>query len=114
MFSELERGLLESRERPIVLLNKLQRPLIPLADNLAPGNPRLGVMLPYSPLHYLLMQENPALVMTSGNLSDEPIVWDNTQAVQRLSQLVDGFLFHDRSIHNVCDDSVFSVTMTAT
>lgn len=108
--SDVEQALLESRERPIVLLNKLTNSAWPLAGGLAPDNPRLGIMLPYSPLHYLLMLENPALVMTSGNLSDEPIVWDNAQAVERLGPLVDGFLFHDRPIHAVCDDSVVSVT----
>ncbi len=58
-----------------MLLNKLSESTWPLADGLAPGNSRLGIMLPYSPLHYLLMLDQPALVMTSGNLSDEPIVW---------------------------------------
>lgn len=108
--SQLERELIASRERPIVLLNKLARPTTRLAENLAPENQRLGIMLPYSPLHYLLVQNDQALVMTSGNLSDEPIVWDNAQAAQRLGNLVDGFLFHDRPIHNVCDDSVVMVT----
>ena len=107
---EIERGLLASRERPIVLLKKISHPSLPLAENLAPDSSHLGILLPYSPLHYLLVQDDQALVMTSGNLSDEPIVWDNAQAVERLGKLVDGFLFHDRPIHNVCDDSVVMVS----
>ncbi len=106
--NEHERQLLESKARPIVLLSKndsarsgLQTP----DPNVAPGNNFIGVLLPYSPLHYLLIDETP-LVMTSGNISDEPIVRTNSEARQRLSKLADGFLLHDREIHVVCDDSV--------
>jgi hydrogenase maturation protein HypF len=70
----------------------------------------MGFMLPYTPLHYLLLEDRP-LVMTSGNLSEEPIVWRNEDAPDRLGHIADAFLFHDRDIHVPCDDSV--VTMYA-
>ena len=97
--------LLASPRRPIVLLPRL--PGAPVVDEIAPGLPELGVMLPYSPLHHLLLAgaERP-LVMTSGNLSDEPIAHDDDDAVARLGPLVDGLLTHDRAIHIRCDDSV--------
>ena len=74
----------------------------------APGNPCLGVMLPYTPLHHLLMQAlgGIPLVMTSGNRSDEPIAYDDEDAVDRLAGIADLFLVHDRPIHVRCDDSV--------
>ena len=102
--SEHERQILESRERPIVLLNKLPRSNV-LAENVSPQNKFIGVILPYSPLHYLLMHGKP-LLMTSGNLSDEPIVRKNLEAKRRLGKLVDAFLLHNREINVVCDDSV--------
>ncbi len=101
-----EAQLLLSRERPIVLLRKRKAEITELLSQLiAPGNDCIGIFLPYSPLHYLLLQNKP-LVMTSGNLSDEPIVHDNVEAKKRLVRLADGFLLHDREIHIVCDDSV--------
>lgn len=96
---------LTSRERPIVLLKKQGGNL---ADALAPGNDSVGVMLPYTPLHYLLLEDMP-LVMTSGNVSGEPIETDTDLARARLAPLVDGFLMHDRPIHVPCDDSVIRV-----
>lgn len=112
---------LTSHARPIVLLRKC--PASPLAASVAPGNPCVGVMLPYSPLHHLLFAPQPdttvtqtaqaatpsLLVMTSGNISQEPIVIDNDDALTRLDHLVDGFLLHDRPIHVPCDDSVVRV-----
>lgn len=100
-----ERKLLDSQRRPIVLLRKGPGET-ELAPSLAPGNGRLGVMLPYTPLHYLLMEGMDVLVMTSGNLSDEPIVFQDQEAVERLSAIVDGFLTHNRPIFRRCDDSV--------
>jgi hydrogenase maturation protein HypF len=106
--SDEERALLTSRERPIVLLRRhTDCPISPLV---APGNRYLGVMLPYTPLHYLLLEpagDFPiALVMTSGNYSEEPIATDNGEALERLGHLADAFLLHDRDIHARCDDSV--------
>jgi len=103
-----ERALLTSRERPIVLLRR--RPNAPISPLVAPGNNTLGVMLPYTPLHYLLLEPSRsfplALVMTSGNYSEEPIATDNAEALERLGNLADIFLLHDRDIHARCDDSV--------
>lgn len=101
-----EAQLLTSRERPILLLRK--RPGSALSARVAPGNAYVGVMLPYTPLHYLLIDDTP-LVMTSGNYSDEPIVKDNEAALAALTPLVDAFLFHDRPIHARCDDSVVRI-----
>lgn len=128
--SEAEHKLLTSRERPIVLLYR--KPESDIAPEVAPGQNTLGVMLPYTPLHSLLLttdqrpfdaaQDKPkaddrnfpspaphppsALVMTSGNLSEEPIATDNEDARQRLGDLADAFLMHNRDIHVRCDDSV--------
>src|SRR5262249_12946227 len=104
-----EHDLLLSNRRPIVLLRK--RPGIDLADAVAPRNPYLGVMLPYTPLHHLLMQASasPVLVMTSGNQADEPIAYEDADAWNRLNEIADLFLIHDRPIHVRCDDSVTRV-----
>ncbi|MBN1956059.1 MAG: carbamoyltransferase HypF [Anaerolineae bacterium] len=106
---EAERALLTARERPIVLLRA--RPGGPISPLVAPGNRCLGVMLPYTPLHYLLLAPPflPALVMTSGNYAEEPLAIDNDEALERLAGLADVFLLHDRDIHARCDDSVTRV-----
>ena len=101
-----EAALLTSRERPIVLLRRKENSLV--SPLVAPGTALLGFMLPYSPLHHLLLGDRP-LVMTSGNLSDEPICRDNDEALTRLSSLADMFLLHNRDIHVVCDDSVIRI-----
>ncbi len=108
-FGQLEERLLVSPESPIVILRK--RPDCPAAEEVAPGNGWLGVMLPYTPIHHLLLKDGTftALVMTSANRSDEPIVHDNEDALQRLSGIADYFLTHDRPIHTRCDDSVIRV-----
>jgi hydrogenase maturation protein HypF len=102
--SPAERALITSDRRPIVLLDR--RPGSPLAASVAPDNPRLGMLLPYAPLHQLLLEGFAALVLTSGNLSEEPIAKDNAEALDRLRDIADGFLLHDRDILMSCDDSV--------
>lgn len=110
-FAELqppEEARLTSPARPIVLLKK--KPTSHLSEWVAPGNQYVGVMLPYTPLHYLLLSlVGQPLVMTSGNYSEEPIVKDNATALDRLAPLADAFLLHDRDIHIQCDDSVVRV-----
>src|ERR1039457_5099955 len=107
--SEAEQEALSGTRSPIVILRRIERAALPQA--IAPGNRTLGVMLPYTPLHHLLFVDAPydALVMTSGNLSEEPIVVDNVEARQRLSQTADWFLTHDRDIYMRTDDSVVRV-----
>ena len=103
--SEGEREALLSPEAPIVLLKKRKSSI--LAPSVAPGNDRLGVMLPYTPLHVLLFDEClDALVMTSANFSEEPIVNENDEALSRLKGIADIFLLHNRLIDLKCDDSV--------
>jgi hydrogenase maturation protein HypF len=102
---EAETELLTSIRRPIVLLAK-QAPS-PLAEEVAPRNRYYGVMLPYTPLHYLLLSHGfTALVMTSGNLSEEPIAIDNDDAFRRLANIADYFLVHNRDIYLRSDDSI--------
>lgn len=102
-----EQRLLESPERPIVLLRR--RSDAPLSALVAPHNRYVGVMLPYTPLHYLLLQQFPALVMTSANLSDEPIAFEDADAGARLAQIADAFLSHNRRIQTRTDDSIARV-----
>ncbi|AXC15114.1 [NiFe] hydrogenase metallocenter assembly protein HypF [Acidisarcina polymorpha] len=106
VLGEAERDLLLRVERPIVLL-KTRNP-VRLAPSIAPRLPWLGVFLPYTPLHHLFFASGmiEALVMTSANLSDEPIAIDNLEAVTRLGLIADAFLMHDREILQRCDDSV--------
>lgn len=114
LVDELEAELLAGAVRPIVLLRRhadatgssAER----LADGLADGLAELGVMLPYTPLHHLLLDAvGRPLVMTSGNLSDEPIATGNAEALDRLTPIADAFLLHDRAIHSRYDDSVVRV-----
>jgi hydrogenase maturation protein HypF len=103
--SEAEEELLEGRERPIVVARR--RRDADVARSVAPLSPDLGVMLPYSPLHHLLLDEaGRTLVMTSGNVSDEPIAYEDDDALGRLGTIADLFLVHDRPIHMRTDDSV--------
>ena len=102
---EEEEKLLLSVERPIVILRRREGSAI--AHAVAPYQNTLGVMVPYSPLHHLLLNGSlKTLVMTSGNVSDEPIAYKNEEANHRLRDIADYFLFHDREIHMRCDDSV--------
>jgi hydrogenase maturation protein HypF len=97
-----EAAVLTSPERPIVMLARQD-----VSDGIAPCLNTVGVMLPYSPLHHLLVDR--PLVMTSGNRTDEPIARENAEARERLDGLADAFLMHDRDIHTTCDDSVVRV-----
>ncbi len=105
-----ERKLLCQLQRPVVLLPRTNPG--PLADNIAPFNPNLGIFLPYTPVHHLLFGDSElrALVMTSGNLSEEPIAIGNSEAVSRLGDIADWFLLHNREILLRCDDSVLRRT----
>ncbi|MBI5187976.1 MAG: carbamoyltransferase HypF [Nitrospirae bacterium] len=122
--SKEEKELLTSNKRPIVLLRKCHPSPVTrhcLPDAIAPNNKYLGFMLPYTPLHYLLFfypitphsslftSHFSALVMTSGNLAEEPVVIDNDEAISRLSAIVDAFLLHNRDIFMRVDDSVIIV-----
>ncbi len=103
-----EVALLTSAARPIVLLRR--RTGAQVAASVAPGSPTLGVMLPYTPLHLLLLEGcGGPLVLTSGNSSDEPIAFQDTDATARLTHIADAFLLHDRAIRTRVDDSVFRV-----
>ncbi|MBV9690591.1 MAG: carbamoyltransferase HypF, partial [Ktedonobacteraceae bacterium] len=111
--NDAEAALLQSRQRPIVLLAR--RPDCYMPPSVAPVYNTLGIMLPYTPLHYLLLRDfiaaigsdrPPVLVMTSGNLSDEPIAYRDADAHQRLAPIAEGMLTHNRDIHMRCDDTV--------
>ena len=109
--SQLEERLLRSPESPIVLLRRLEFGSSPtLCASIAPRNPNLGVMLPYTPLHHLLLRELAfPVVATSGNLSDEPICTSEEEALERLSGIADAFLVHNRPIVRHIDDSIVRV-----
>lgn len=108
LVNPFEKELLISIQHPIVLLRK--RPDVSTLDHTAPSQSTLGFMLPYTPLHLLLLEPEEnfprVLVMTSANLSEEPIAYQDEDALDRLNSLADGFLLHDRAIHTRVDDSV--------
>ena len=110
--SPLEARLLHSPESPIVLLRQNAKCGAQIASSIAPGNPNLGVMLPYTPLHHLLMSLlGFPVVATSGNLRDEPICIDNQEALERLGGIADLFLVHNRPIVRHVDDSIVRIMM---
>lgn len=103
-----ERRLLTSVQRPVVLV--IRRDECDITGSVAPANPYVGMMLAYTPLHHLLIDDvQRPLVMTSGNLSEEPIAYLNTDAVERMGDIADFYLVHDREIETRCDDSVARV-----
>jgi hydrogenase maturation protein HypF len=105
-----EEKWLTSPQAPIVILDKQEQ--CALADDIIhPGIDTLGVMLPYTPLHFLLFDDElEILIMTSANISDEPLIIDNQEALDKLKDIADYFLLHNRDIYNPCDDSVMRVT----
>lgn len=116
--SEIEERLLLSPESPIVLLKRKTKKEFPnedstsesIANSIAEGNPYLGIMLPYSPLHHILMRElDFPVAATSGNISDEPICINNNEAIERLKNIADLFLVHNRPIKRHVDDSVVRI-----
>ena len=108
ILSQADRTLLTSFERPIVIVPKKKKNT--LSDWIAPGIKNFGVMLPYTPLHYLLMEGRfLALVMTSGNISEEPICIENDETFSRLKEIADYFLIHNRDILQRSDDSVCQI-----
>jgi hydrogenase maturation protein HypF len=108
LVGEAEEALLASARRPVVLLRR--RADAPIAAPVAPGNGYVGLMLPYTPLHHLLVEAFPGpFVLTSGNVSDEPIAYVDDDARTRLAGIADAFLLHDRPIHIRADDSVVRV-----
>ncbi len=111
--SPLEERLLLSPESPIVLLQRKKNASpTEIAPSVAPGNPFLGIMLPYTPLHHLLLKEVGSFVVaTSGNLSDEPLCIDEHEALRRLRGIADLFLVHDRPIVRQVDDSIVRVLL---
>ena len=110
--SPLEERLLHSPESPIVLLRKIVNRKSQIVNSAAPGNPYLGAMLPYTPLHHLLLAElGFPVVATSGNLSDEPICTDEIEALERLGGIADFFLVHNRPIVRHVDDSIVRVML---
>jgi hydrogenase maturation protein HypF len=104
--SAAEEQLLASPMRPIVILKRKDGSFI--SSMVAPGNNTLGVVLPYAPVHVLLLERDLlAMVATSANISDQPLISDNRQAQEDLQGIADAFLVHDREIHTRCDDSIF-------
>ncbi|MBP7176152.1 MAG: carbamoyltransferase HypF [Thermoclostridium sp.] len=102
--NEQEEKTLLCPRKPIVLLKKKEN--CSIAEDTSPKNNRIGVMLPYTPLHVLLMQNHDALVMTSANLSDRPMIYDDAEAMQSFNGIADAILTHNRQIYRRMDDSV--------
>ena len=108
--SNLEQRLMESPEHPIVLIHRYDSDQTEIAPSVAPGNPYLGVMLPYTPLHHILMSElDIPIVATSANIKEEPICTDENEALTRLRGIADLFLVHNRPIVRHVDDSIVRI-----
>ena len=107
--SDEELDVLTGMERPIVLLERNHHSLVHLSTHVAPDNHMLGVMLPYTPMHEVLLPSDAAWVMTSGNRSGDPVLYDDNQAFEELGAVADYFLVHNRKIYAPLDDSVVTV-----
>ena len=107
--SDVELDILTGMERPIVLLERNHHSLVHLSTHVAPDNHMLGVMLPYTPMHEVLLPSDAAWVMTSGNRSGDPVLYDDNQAFEELGAVADFFLVHNRKIYAPLDDSVVTV-----
>ena len=107
--SDVELDILTGMERPIVLLERNQDSLVHLSTHVAPDNHMLGVMLPYTPMHEVLLPSDAAWVMTSGNRSGDPVLYNDNQAFEELGAVADYFLVHNRKIYAPLDDSVVTV-----
>lgn len=107
--SDVELDILTGMERPIVLLERNHHSLVHLSTHVAPDNHMLGVMLPYTPMHEVLLPSDAAWVMTSGNRSGDPVLYDDNQAFEELGAVADYFLVHNRKIYAPLDDSVVTV-----
>ena len=107
--SDVELDVLTGMERPIVLLERNHHSLVHLSTHVAPDNHMLGVMLPYTPMHEVLLPSDAAWVMTSGNRSGDPVLYDDNQAFEELGSVADYFLVHNRKIYAPLDDSVVTV-----
>ncbi len=114
LLSDAEKDAIQHHSAPIVVLTKVGGAETQIADSVAPGQNTLGFMLPYTPLHHLLLKRvSKPIVLTSGNLSQEPQCIENSDAKRRLGQIADYFLFHDRGIVNRLDDSVVRIVCNA-
>lgn len=107
--SDVELDILTGMERPIVLLERNHHSLVHLSTHVAPDNHMLGVMLPYTPMHEVLLPSDAAWVMTSGNRSGDPVLYNDNQAFEELGAVADYFLVHNRKIYAPLDDSVVTV-----
>lgn len=107
--SDVELDILTGMERPIVLLERNHDSLVHLSTHVAPDNHMLGVMLPYTPMHEVLLPSDAAWVMTSGNRSGDPVLYNDNQAFEELGAVADYFLVHNRKIYAPLDDSVVTV-----
>lgn len=101
--NDKEQEFINSPAAPIMLLKKKGKVI---CDEVAPGNPYYGVMVPYAPVHHLLLEKLPYMVMTSANIQDEPIAKDDKEVIAKLKHIVSFYLTHDRKIENRCDDSI--------
>ena len=106
---DVELDILTGMERPIVLLERNHDSLVHLSTHVAPDNHMLGVMLPYTPMHEVLLPSDAAWIMTSGNRSGDPVLYDDNQAFEELGAVADYFLVHNRKIYAPLDDSVVTV-----